>query len=188
LGGFEGVRFWLQKGEIGGAEWKRRKSGLTGRQERSGLRVQDGAEDRDDEMGEMFGALVELKPANHAVVAEIFGDARFRNAEMISKERLDGDAGAAIAAAARHVGDGDAKRVAGFDVIVGCHIVVGENEDARASRSVSGLIEFYGGAGEEPAELHLEKRDARRESRVAEAAFYAGAGDFGGGFDGETGN
>ena len=155
---------------------------------KSGLGVQDGAEDGDDEMGEMLGAFVELEPADDAMVAEIFGDARFRNAEMIREKRFDGDAGAAIAAAACHVGDGDAKRVAGFDVIVGRHIVVGQNENARTSRSAVGLIEFHGGTGEQTTKLHFEKRDARRESGIAEAALYARAGDFGGGFDGETRN
>ena len=139
-------------------------------------------------MGEMFGAFVELEPANDAMVAEIFGYARFRDAEVIGEERFDGDAGAAIAAAARHVGDGDAKRVAGFDVVVRGHVVIGENENARTSRGAVGLIEFYGGTSEQTAKLHFEKRDTRRESGIAEAALYARAGDFGGGLDGETRN
>ena len=63
---------------------------------------------------------------------------------MIREKRFDGDAGAAIAAATRHVGDSDAKCVAGFDVVVGGHVVVGENENAGASRGTVGLIEFHG--------------------------------------------
>ena len=66
---------------------------------------------------------------------------------MIREKRFDGDAGAAIAAAARHVGDGDAKRVAGFDVVVGRHVVVRENENARTGGSAVSLIEFHSGAG-----------------------------------------
>ena len=113
--------------------------------EKSGLRVQNRPEDGDDEVGEVFGTFVQLEPADDAMVAEIFGNARFWNAKMIRKKRFDGDAGAAIAAAARHVGDGDAKRVAGFDVVVGGHIVVGENKNAGTSRSAIGLIELHSG-------------------------------------------
>ncbi len=40
-------------------------------------------------MGEMRGAFVELQPADDAMVGEIFGYARFRDAQMISELRLD---------------------------------------------------------------------------------------------------
>ena len=139
-------------------------------------------------MSEVIRAFVKLEPTNNAMVAEIFGDARFGNAEMLGEERFDGDAGAVIAAAARHVGYGDTESIASLDVVVGRHVVVGKNENAGASGSVSSLIELHSGAGQQTAELHFEKRDARRESGIAEAAFYAGAGGFGGGFDGETRN
>src|SRR5258707_3514348 len=133
-------------------------------------------------MSEVIRAFVELEPTDDAMVAEIFGDARFGNTEVIGEERFDGDAGAAIAAAARHVGDGDAKRVASFDVVVGGHVVVGENEDAGASGSAVGLIEFHRGTGKQAAKLHFEKRDARRESGIAETAFYSRPGSLTSGF------
>ena len=139
-------------------------------------------------MSEVIRAFVKLEPTNNAMVAEIFGDARFGNAEMLGEERFDGDTSAAIAAAARHVGYGDAERVASLDVVISRHVVVGENENAGASGSVSSLIELHGGTGQQTAKLHFKKRDARRESGIAEAAFHARAGGFGGGFDGETRN
>src|SRR6202007_375426 len=100
----------------------------------SGLRIEDGAENGDDEMSEMFGAFVKLKPANYAMLAEIFCDASFGNAKMIGQKRLDVDAGAAIAAATREIADGDTKRVAGLGVVVGSHFLVGENENTGTSR------------------------------------------------------
>ncbi len=98
-------------------------------------------------MSKMLGTFVELEPADDAVIAEIFGDARFWNAQMIREKGFDGDAGAAIAAATCRVGDGNAQGVAGFDVIVGRHIVVRENENTWTSRSAVSLIEFDSGTG-----------------------------------------
>lgn len=112
-------------------------------------------------MSEVIRAFVKLEPANDAMVTEIFGDARFRDAEMLRQERFDGDAGAAIASTTRDVCDGNAKRIAGFDVVVGGHIVVGENEYAGASGSTVGLVEFHGCTGEETAKLHFEQGDTR---------------------------
>ncbi len=47
-------------------------------------------EDGDQEVREMSGALVHLKPTNDAMVSEILGDAGFGNAEMLGQLRLDG--------------------------------------------------------------------------------------------------
>ena len=116
--------------------------------EKSGLGVQNRPENSDHKVGEMLGAFVELQPANHAVIGEIFRNASLGNAEMIREQRFDGNACSATAAAPPDVGDGDAKRVASFDVIVGRHVVVGENEDAGPRGSTIRLIEFYGGASE----------------------------------------
>ena len=127
---------------------------------RSGLRVQDGTKNGDGEVGEVFGAFIELQPANDAVIGQIFADSRFGNAEMLGEKRLDVDARTAIGAAASHVGDRDAQRVASFDVIVSGHIVIGENEDAGASGSAISLIEFHRRACKQPAKLHFEERKA----------------------------
>src|SRR5579859_1979854 len=67
---------------------KRWLIGANERRKKSGLGVENGTKNGDDEVREVFGAFVELQPANHAMVAKIFGDARFRNAEMIREERL----------------------------------------------------------------------------------------------------
>ena len=47
-------------------------------------------EDGDQEVREMSGALVHLKPTNDAMVRKILGDASLGNAEMLGQLRLDG--------------------------------------------------------------------------------------------------
>ena len=70
-GGFEGVTFGVKTAEIGGGHMRRQDLARP-EGKKSGLRVQDGAEDGDDEMGKMLGAFVELEPADNAVIGEIF--------------------------------------------------------------------------------------------------------------------
>ena len=129
------------------------------KQAKSGLGIKNRAKNGDYEMGEVFGAFIELKPANDAMLGEIFSGASFGNAQMIGEKGFNGNSGTAIATAG-DVCDGDAKGVASFDVIVSGHFFVGENENARARGSAVGLIEFCGRASEEAPELHFEERDA----------------------------
>ena len=146
--GFEGVNVRVHgakdRGLTGFTEQSLEREGG----EKSGLGVQNRPEDGDHKVGEMLRSFVELQPADDAVIGEVFRNASLGNAEVIREQRFDGDASSATAAASRDVGDGYAKRVASFDVIVGRHVVVGENEDAGAGGSTVGLIEFYGGASE----------------------------------------
>jgi hypothetical protein len=68
--------------------------------------VQSWMEDGNQKVGEMRGALIHLKPADHAMVRKVFGDASFRYSEMLSELRLDG-----LAVARRspkQLADGDA--------------------------------------------------------------------------------
>ena len=53
-----------------------------------GLFVEGGAEDGNREMAEVDGAFVNLKPADDTVFAEVFGDARFGNAERFSAHAI----------------------------------------------------------------------------------------------------
>ena len=115
--------------------------------------------DRNHKVCKIFRSFVQLKPANDAMLGEIFSGASFGNAQMIGKKGFNGNSGTAIATAG-DVCDGDAKSVASFDVIVSGHFFVGENENSRASGSAVGLIEFCGRASEEAPELHFEERDA----------------------------
>ena len=55
-----------------------------------GLLVQSGANDCDHKMGKVRSALIQLKPANNAVVGQVFGDPSFRNAQVLGKLWLDG--------------------------------------------------------------------------------------------------
>ena len=108
---------------------------------------------------------------------------------MLGEKRLDGRGTAAANTAARNIGDGDPKSVAGFDVVIGGKLLVGENEDAGPGRSAIGFVQPNGRAGQQTAELHLKKRQTRGESRVAKTTLKAGGGGrcLRRGFQGELG-
>ena len=69
-------------------------------------------------MREVRSSLIELKPAHHAMIGQIFGDARFRDAEMLGKLRLKRIRAAPAGTAAQKICDGDAQRLASFDVVI----------------------------------------------------------------------
>src|SRR5271168_3180550 len=71
------------------------------------LLVQSGAYDGGHKMSEVRGSFVELEPTNHAVVGEIFCDARFGNAEMFGELRLEGIRAATTCAAPQKISDSD---------------------------------------------------------------------------------
>src|ERR1700691_5813254 len=87
-------------------------------------------------MRQMRSAFVELQPANYAVILEVLWRFGLGDAEML------GEAGAhwvtlnrrasAAADGAQQVGDADAQGLAGFDVVVGGLIGIGEQENAGA--------------------------------------------------------
>src|SRR5579864_7756085 len=124
-------------------------------------------------MREVRSAFVQLEPANHAMVGQIFCDARLRDSEMLGEARFDGVAAAPARAAAQQVADGDAQGLTRLDVVVGGEVGIAQQENARAYGSVIGVVELRRRAGQKPAKLHLEKRDARGKSRIAIAPFRA---------------
>jgi hypothetical protein len=152
------------------------------------LLVEIWAKNSDGEVLEVDRAFVELQPANDTVVAEVFGDASFRDAEVIGEQRLEVGVAAAGHTRTGEAADGDAQRVTGFDVVIGGHIVVGENENARANRSVGSIVEFSWRTCEQAAKLHFEKRETRSQAGITEAAFDAGGSGLGNLFDGNARN
>lgn len=112
------------------------------------LLVQGRANDGGHKMGEVRSAFIELEPTDNAVIGEVFGDARFRDAEMFRELRFEGIRAAAACAPAQKISHGDAKGLAGFDVIVAGEVGIGEDENARADGSVVCFAKFYGRAGQ----------------------------------------
>jgi hypothetical protein len=82
------------------------------------LVVERWAKDCDHEVGEVRGAFVELKVAYHAVVAEIFCYARFRDAEMFGETRLDRLRSSVTPGASQKAADGQAQCLASLNIIV----------------------------------------------------------------------
>ena len=87
-------------------------------------------------MGEMGGTFVELEPANNTMIGEIFCHARFGDAEMLCKLRLERIRATPACGTAQKIPDGDAESLTGFDVIVAGEVGIGEDENAGADRSV----------------------------------------------------
>jgi len=150
--------------------------------------VKIGAKHSNCEVTEVDGAFIELQPAHDAMVRQVLCDASLGNAKVVSKKRLEVSIAATRRSGTRKVADCDAQRVAGLDVVIRGHVVVGEDENARAGGSVSGIVEFDGRAQEESAKLHFKKRETRCEARVAEAAFDTGRTRVGNLFDRKTRN
>ena len=96
-------------------------------------------------MRQMRSIVVELDPADHAVVFQILRDFRFANAQMLGEFCLQAAVeswasaangfGGAASAAAREISQPDAQRLAGFDVVRSYLVGIREQEDARSSRS-----------------------------------------------------
>ena len=138
------------------------------------LFVEVGAEDGDGKVTEVDRAFIELQPADDTMFAEIFGDTGLRNTEVIGQKGFEIGVAAARHAGARQAADGDAQSVAGFDVIVGGHVIVGEDENTGAGGSMGGFVEFDRRTCEQTAKLHFEKRKTRGQTGIAEATFDAG--------------
>ncbi len=88
------------------------------RKRRQALFVRDRAKNGDGEMREKGRAFVELQPAHHAMILQIFPDARFVDAQMVGELFLQVGAFAAAAPAAKQIADTDAQCLAGFDIVV----------------------------------------------------------------------
>ena len=148
------------------------------------LLVQAGMQDSNQEMREVGCAFIHLEPTDYAVIRQIFGNTGLGDAEVLGKFWLDGFAAAPGGAAAGHIRDGHAQRLAGFDVIIRGQVGVGKNPHAGASRSAVRVIEFCGRAGEQAAKIHFELREARSQAGIAVAAAKTWRRDFGGLFRG----
>src|SRR5580700_9526451 len=123
----------------------------------AGLLIQRGANDGGHKMDEVGGAFIELQPADHAVIGEIFCNARLGDAQMFGKLRLEGIRATAACATAQKVSDGDAQSLARFDIVIAGEVRIGEHENAGTDRSVVRFAKFYGRTGQQSAKLHFEK-------------------------------
>jgi len=111
----------------------------------SSVQIEGGAQDADREVRQMRSVVVELDPADYAVVLQILRDFRFAYAQMLGEFRLQAAVesgtpaangfGGAASAATREISQADAQRLAGFDVIGSNLVGIREQEDARASWS-----------------------------------------------------
>ena len=117
--------------------------------------------------------------------AKIFGDASFWNTEIIGEQRFQVGVATTSHSSARKVSDRDTQRVASFYVVVGRHVVIGEDEDTWAGRSMSGLIKLCSRTGQQAAQLHFKKRKTRSKTGIAEASLHAGSTGIGNGFNRE---
>lgn len=82
------------------------------------LLVESGTYDCDRKVSEVRCAFVELQPANHAMLGEILGDARFGDAKMLGKLGFDRLRAVTTGAPPQKIADGDPQCLAGFDIVV----------------------------------------------------------------------
>lgn len=122
-------------------------------------------EDGNQEVGEVRGTVIHLKPTNDAVVGEILGNAGFWNAEMLRELRLDGLT--VTRRATKQLADGDTQSLAGFNVVIRGEIFVSEHPHAGPCRSMRSIIELCGTASEQAAKIHFQLRETRGETGIA---------------------
>ncbi len=104
--------------------------------------VERRAKNRDDKMGEVGGAFVELKKARYTMVGEIFCYTRFGDAEMLGESWFDGLGAMATGAAAQKAADGEAQGLTSFDIIVSGEIGIAQKEHAGTNGSTVRFIEL----------------------------------------------
>ena len=139
-------------------------------------------------MGEVGGAFIELEPADHAVIGEILCHARFGDAQMFGKLRLEGIRATAACATAQKISDGDAQSLARLNIIIAGEVRIGEDENAGTDGSVVRFAKFYGRTGQQPAKLHFQERQSRGQTGIAGTAAHARPARFANRFDGECRN
>ena len=108
-------------------------------------------------MREVRGTLIKLQPAHHAVIGQILSHARFGNAQMIGKLRLDGISAAARRASPQKIWNSNAQGLAGFHIVVAGKVGIAEQKHPRPRGSRRGLVERYRRTREQSSELHLEQ-------------------------------
>lgn len=139
-------------------------------------------QDGNEEVGKVRSAFIHLQPADNAMVGQILGNPGFGDAEVLGKFRLNGFAATARCPASRHIGNGYAQSLAGFDVIIRGQVGVSKHPNARTGWSAIRVIEFCGSAGEQPAKIHFKLRKARSQAGIAVATAKAWSRNFHGFF------
>ena len=124
----------------------------------------------------MRGVVIELNPADDAVVLEILRDFIFIDAEMFGELRLQiivavtfpMAAFAAIGSA--EIADTHAQGLASFHVLSSCLIAIGKQKHAGPGGRLIGFIQAMQRTRHEPSQRGFQARDARGESGIAGAA------------------
>jgi hypothetical protein len=102
-------------------------------------------------------ALIQLKPANNAVIGKIFCDPRFRDAQVLGELWLDGIRTSTARSAAQEIPDGDAQGLTSLDVVITGQIGIGQNKYTGAHGRVISLSEFDRRTSKQAAKLHFEE-------------------------------
>jgi hypothetical protein len=119
------------------------------------------------------------------MIGEIFCDAGLRNTEVFGELRFKGIDSSPACAAAQKISYSNAQRLARFDVIVAGEIGIRKDKNTWADRSVVRFIQLDWRACQQAAQLHFEKRQARREAGISGTAADARPAGFADGFDRE---
>src|ERR1700690_990225 len=104
--------------------------------------VQRRAQHSDHEMGEVRSFIVELNPANHAMLLQIIADFGLADFEMLGELRLERGPGALAtpAASAHKLPERDSQRLTGFRIVGSDEIRIRDQENAWTGRSVIGFF------------------------------------------------
>ena len=93
-------------------------------------------------MSEQRRSFIELQPAYAAMILQIFSDARFVDAEMLSQFFFQVRAFAAPASAAQHIADANPQRLTRFSIVISGQIRIRDEEHAgTGGRGISALLE-----------------------------------------------
>src|SRR5690349_15484871 len=128
-------------------------------------------------MRKMRSVFIELKVAHDTVIGEIFGEARFSDAQMLGQAGLDGiGAAAATGSIAQEARRSYAQSLARLNVVVGGKIGITQKQHAGTGGGAIRFVELQGRAGQQPAELHFQEREAGRKTWIAIATAHSSTG------------
>ena len=132
--------------------------------------IEDWPQDGDGEVGQVIGVLVQLEPADHALVCQVLGSSSLRDGQMLghagAKRASCGFSGG-VAAILKQITHSDSQGLAGLDVVVRQLVIVREEEDAWPGGSAVGLVRPGGRSNQQAAQLRFQEGNARREARIA---------------------
>ena len=121
------------------------------------VQIEGGAQNADREVRQMRSIVVELDPADHAMILQILRDFRFADAQMFGEFRfqaaVEGRAsaangfGGAASAATREISQTDAQGLAGLDIVGSYLVGIREQENARPGRSRIRFVQAMQRAG-----------------------------------------